>query len=362
MLARLGLLAFLLLSACAREEVSPVFFPEDNPPLLSAWGALGSDGQALRLGEGVTPYALNAPLFTDYAHKLRTVWMPDGEIRYDGEGQLAFPVGTVLTKTFYYPTGNGMVVKAEDRNPVAPGEPLVLEGHRMIETRVLVHREDGWHALSYVWDEDQTDARIKRTGAVIPLRLAEGDPFPYVVPNENQCRACHAPNATTAELRPLGPTVGQLHRPYPGMYDGQSQLIAWVEEGRLAPLPVDPVGQADPSDTGRSIADRARSYLAANCAHCHNPVGPADTSGLDLSLDASGPATGRCKPPIAAGSGTGGRRYGIEPGHPERSILTYRVASKDPGAMMPELGRSLVHEEGLALLEEWVAGLEGGCA
>lgn len=120
--------------------------------------------------------------------------------------------------------------------------------------------------------------------------------------------------------------------------------------------------QTNYKDVSASLDDRARSYLAANCAHCHNPVGPADTSGLDLSLKAEpGPALGRCKPPIAAGSGTGGHKFSIVPGDPDASILTYRMASTQPGAMMPELGRSLVHDEGVELIRDWIASLDGDC-
>jgi hypothetical protein len=49
------------------------------------------------------------------------------------------------------------------------------------------------------------------------------------------------------------------------------------------------------------------------------------------------------------------------PGAPDESILIYRVESTDPGSMMPELGRSLVHAEGVALLKDWIAGLDGAC-
>jgi hypothetical protein len=68
-----------------------------------------------------------------------------------------------------------------------------------------------------------------------------------------------------------------------------------------------------------------------------------------------------CKPPVAAGQGTGDRRFGIVPGHPEDSILIYRMESMDPGAMMPELGRAVVHAEGVGLIAEWVRSLPGDC-
>ncbi|MDX1385143.1 MAG: hypothetical protein R3190_15935, partial [Thermoanaerobaculia bacterium] len=107
-----------------------------------------------------------------------------------------------------------------------------------------------------------------------------------------------------------------------------------------------------------SLDARARAYLEINCAHCHNPEGPARTTGLDLSWSADEPVDlGVYKFPVAAGRGSGDRLFGIVPGAPEESILIYRMLSLDPGVMMPELGRRRVHEEGVALLEEWIAAM-----
>jgi uncharacterized repeat protein (TIGR03806 family) len=351
-------LVALLIASCSEVPQRPAFFAEDNPQHLSEWGALDVSGGSLTLGEGVAVYTLNTPLFTDYAQKLRTIWMLKGRAAAMPDGSLDFPIGTVITKTFYYPTDGQDVIKA------AAGEelPLDLSAHRLLETRLLVRRRDGWHPVSYVWNDEQTDASLKRTGAVIPLQMGGGgEAFAYVVPNENQCASCHAPNATTANIQPLGPTVGQLNKMVAFQEDRISQLDMLEQQGMLTLGAGERDMQVAWDDKAASLDARARSYLASNCAHCHNPQGPADTSGLDLTLTAEGAALGRCKPPIAAGSGTGGRRFDITPGSPGASILTYRVASTDPGAMMPELGRSLVHEEGLALLEAWIGEMEGGC-
>jgi hypothetical protein len=70
---------------------------------------------------------------------------------------------------------------------------------------------------------------------------------------------------------------------------------------------------------------------------------------------------GVCKSPVAAGKGSGGRMFGIAPGQPDSSILVYRMEANDPGVMMPEIGRAVPHEEGIALVKEWIAGLEGEC-
>ncbi|MEZ5491320.1 MAG: hypothetical protein R3F50_13505 [Gammaproteobacteria bacterium] len=99
-----------------------------------------------------------------------------------------------------------------------------------------------------------------------------------------------------------------------------------------------------------------------NCGHCHNPYGAADTSALLLDGYTRTPRQmGLCKPPVAAGGGAGDRLFGIVPGEPEQSILLYRMQSVEPDEMMPELGRSLVHEEGLDLIRAWIEALEGSC-
>ena len=67
-----------------------------------------ADSGVLTLNTGVVAYDLNTPLFSDYAHKLRTVWMPSGtSAKFDPDATFDFPVGTVITKTFYYPLPAG---------------------------------------------------------------------------------------------------------------------------------------------------------------------------------------------------------------------------------------------------------------
>lgn len=353
-----------LLAGCSGGRPEPVFHADENPPRLSDWGAVAVRDGRLVLGEGVLAYDLNTPLFTDYAHKLRTVWSPGAPAPYQEESAFDLPVGTVITKTFYYPEESGRVLKAASLTPMNAARGLDLSRHRLIETRVLVRRADGWHAVSYLWDEDESDAALKRTGAVVPLTMAgigESREFSYIVPDTNQCAACHAHDATAKRIEPLGPRAGQLNRPYRYAEGEGNQLARWVRAGLIAPPPAAPRRDVAWDDPAAPLDARARSYLQANCAHCHNPSGPADTSGLDLTFSADGAALGRCKPPIAAGSGTGGRRFGIVPGAPGESILNFRVASDDPAAMMPEFGRSLVHEEGRELLDAWVAAMTGTC-
>jgi hypothetical protein len=101
------------------------------------------------------------------------------------------------------------------------------------------------------------------------------------------------------------------------------------------------------------------AYLDVNCGHCHQPEGAANTSGLNLIFGTPlSTELGVFKATVSAGAGTGGHQYSIVPGNPEESILVYRMNSTNPGAMMPELGRRLVHEEGVALMKEWSAEME----
>ncbi|MBP6797132.1 MAG: hypothetical protein KA124_03450 [Luteimonas sp.] len=358
------LLALLLLS-CARErEPGPVrFHAEGQPESLADWNVLLVAGGRLRPNDGVLPYDLATPLFTDYAHKLRTVWMPAGRAaRYDADAAFDFPVGTIISKTFYYPRGaDGTVLRADDAGPDPRDGGLALDGVRLVETRLLVRREDGWIALPYVWNEAQTEARLQRGGALVPMRLRAADgtvqPLDYQVPDQNQCAGCHGVDMRTREVFPIGPKARHLNR---DLAHRRLQLARWAEVGYLDGLPDSGVPRAAAwSDPAQPLEARARAYLDINCGHCHSPRGPAKTSGMWLDAATTEPLRlGRCKLPIAAGTGTGGRAFGIVPGEPDASILTYRMVSTDPSVMMPELGRSLVHEEGVALVREWIASME----
>ncbi|MEZ5549545.1 MAG: SO2930 family diheme c-type cytochrome [Pseudomonadales bacterium] len=370
-----GLLLILLLVACDRHPPVRSFPPDAYPQLLSEWGMLIRTDSHLVLGEGVQAYDLNTPLFTDYAQKLRTVWMPPGTAAtYQADGAFDFPVGTIVSKTFFYGvrstapaevasgTATSGMVQAE--YAWSTGQDLPLHNVRLMETRLLVRQEAGWDALPYVWEG--TDARLKIAGALIRVNLEypQGavEALPYIVPTRNECAACHATDHSTGELQPIGLKARHLNRAYLG--SGENQLREWHSAGRLRELPaLEQIARnADAADAAQSIERRARAYLDINCGHCHNPAGAADTSGLLLDASTTSlRALGLCKPPIAAGQGTGGRAFSIVPGQPDGSMLVFRMLSTDPGSRMPELGRSLAHREGVALVSEWIATLPGEC-
>lgn len=339
-----------------------------------------ADGQNLALNAAVVPYDLNTPLFSDYAHKLRTVWMPPGtSARYNADGSFDFPVGTIISKTFYYPRP---VNSARDSKAVGRtydqsrdfgdsgrGERgLDLANVHLIETRILVRRDSGWEALPYVWNSAQTDALLARTGDAMPLELVADDggkqDFTYVVPNENQCAGCHVTDLKTKQIAPIGTKARHLNREYPYALGSENQLLHWAKIGYLTGLQ-DLKGapkNADWRDAAQPLDARARAYLDINCGHCHNAQGPANTTALDLTIFATADRyRGVCKPPVAAGRGTGDHFFDIVPGHPQDSILPYRLRSAEPGVMMPEQGRTTTHVEGVALIEQWIAAMTGTC-
>jgi uncharacterized repeat protein (TIGR03806 family) len=325
--------------------------------------------------KGMVTYELATPLFSDYAQKWRTVWMPPRTAaRYEAEAAFDFPVGTIITKTFYYTVPAATAKPGESREVVKMTPAtyqtgvggLDLSHVRLIETRLLVRRAEGWIALPYVWNADQTEAVLQRTGAEVPLTFIDGGArtdFVYTVPNANQCAGCHTADYRTRALGPIGLKARHLNRSFPGPGGDINQLQRLAELHYLTGLPsADVPKDAEWDDPAAPIDARARAYLDVNCAHCHSATGPARVSGLWLhSTVADMRRVGVCKPPVAAGGGGGGRPYDIVPGDPHQSILSFRMASTDPGAMMPETGRSLVHAEGVALIDQWIAQLKGEC-
>lgn len=228
-----------------------------------------------------------------------------------------------------------------------------------METRLLIHEANGWKAWTYIWNAEQTDAYLEVAGDKQPVQFI--DPkgktirFDYIIPNQNQCKGCHN---TYEVLTPIGPSARQLNGDLSYATGKENQLQHWMKAGLLSGL--DDIAQAPKAPVWNdphsgTLEARARTWLDINCAHCHKPGGPASTSGLFLQLSEKDPTRmGILKTPVAAGRGAANLQYDIVPGHPDQSILVYRMLSTDPGIMMPELSRKLTHQEGIALVQEWI--------
>jgi len=314
---------------------------------LSSWH-LFADARKQQPAERVEPYEVSSPLWSDAAWKHRFIHLPEGAvIGYSPTDRWAFPVGAILVKTFAYP------VDARDASL----------GERPVETRLLVHEPDGWVPLTYVWNGN--DAALEVAGADVPVawidEQGESRSLEYSVPNTNMCKECHGEASTPVTL---GGRTRQLNRNHDYATGSQNQIdhlaaLGWLDQ---TPAPAaeretlpDPFGDAP-------VAARARSYLDANCSHCHQAGNAASSSGvyLDWPNTDSGTAAaswGLCKTPTSAGGATCGLTYDIVPGAPEQSILICRVKSREPKVQMPPLATKLTHAAAVALLSDWISGL-----
>ena len=305
----------LLVAGPAWAEVNGAAILAQRPPKdLAEFGFFDGNAPAA----GVVPYVIAAPLFSDHADKDRFIYTPAPAT---GEGLPAFPVGAAIIKTFRY-------------------------GDHKVETRVLLHQAAGWKGYAYVWQEGA--ARLALAGADLMVETERGT-IAYHVPNANQCKACHV--GADDALTPIGPKLRNLNV--------GDQLAVLAAAGVIADVPADAPATADYRDASLPTDIRARAYLDANCGHCHAPGLPGDTSGLYLNLEETDPLRlGVMKRPVAAGKGAGHLQFDVVPGDPEASILLYRMLSLDPGAMMPEIGRSTVDAEGAELVRAWIAEME----
>lgn len=316
---------------------------EKFPKKLSEFSFF-KDTHAQIPSDGVVPYELISSLFSDYSYKQRWVYIPEGKkASFRKDEVFDFPVGSALIKTFYYPI--------DERN-------LSL-GKKLMETRLLLRKQNGWEAVSYAWNEDQDEAIIKKAGKTI---LADWIDFKgksrsvrYRVPNKNQCKECHANNDA---VMPIGPKARNLNKIYNYQDESINQLIKWMKLEYIDNIQTELNTPVDWKDDTYSLDERVRSYLDINCGHCHISTGGANSTGLYLDLTETRPThLGINKKPVATGRGSGGYEFSISPGKAEESILLHRMISTDPGVMMPESGRSLTHREAIEMIRDWIAAM-----
>ena len=315
--------------------------PTDPPPRLSETG-LFSDLASLTPASGLIEYALNQPFWSDGTIKRRWIGLPDGgRISFAATDAWTFPVGTIVVKHFEIALREG-----------DPGS------QRRLETRLLVHRQDGWQGFTYRWNGTGTEANLLtgRETETITVALAAGgsEDQLYEYPARTDCLGCH----TDAAGFVLGVRTRQLNREfsYPAATD--NQLRSWnnidlfsSDIGSAANYEAFP----DLEDSSVALAERARSYLDVNCAQCHQPGGPAPTS-IDLRFDTDLADMGVLDVlPSAGDLGVLDARI-VASGDRARSVLWLRMASLD-GNRMPNLGSHKVDAAAIAVIGDWIDSL-----
>lgn len=301
------------------------------PSLLSETGCF-ADLSMRRFARGVISYGVNAPLWSDGADKERGLSLPPGQrIRYSESGAWSLPVGSVLIKTF------------------------LLDG-RPLETRFLMRGSDRWRGVTYRWRPDGSDAELLTMGLTEPVGNRT-----WSYPSRTDCLTCH----TEASGQVLGIQTGQLNRVHDvygtGRTHNQIDLLARlgiVEDvpAEAAQLPRWP----EPSDQAAPLGVRARAYLTANCAHCHQPGGVA-VGTTDLRFDKKLTDTRACGVAPSQGDlGVQGVRI-LLPGDPDKSTLLLRMVTLDPAVRMPTVSSSIADTDGIALVRRWIEGLPQSC-
>ncbi len=318
---------------------------------LSEYGLFEGNGASQIPADGVYPYEVAVPLFTDYAGKGRFFYLPEGtQIGFSEDESWEFPIGAILIKTFGY--------AADLRD--------ATENIRLIETRLLIHEESGWTPHTYIWNDEQTEAYREVIGATVDTSWIDSEgaeqDLAYRVPNTNQCHRCHGEPGVAGLL---GPHTRQLNTAGSDGETIENQIDYWADLGLLDEAVVAEDLPAFPAtdDESASVEERVRAYMDSNCSHCHQDGGAAGQSGLLLNWHITDPTSlGVCRLPFAGGAGTGGRLYDVVPGEPDESVMMYRVESTDPDIKMPELPGQLLDPTALELVRLWIEGMEPtGC-
>ncbi len=328
-------------------QFSPVVFDIDEVPYqtLSEYNFFEGALAGLNPVNGVLPYEPINSLFSDYSLKKRFVWMPSGvKANYVSDHEtLNFPKGTVLIKNFYYDN-----VQPENNR-------------RIIETRLMIKKESGWVFANYVWNNAQTEANFDLLGSFTEVEWIQNGETKFVnyrIPPESECFTCHK---SAVNSIPIGPKPQNLNSNYIYEDGDKNQLQKLIEMGYLEnslPSSINTVVNWD--DPSQDLNMRMRAYVDTNCAHCHSDDRHCDYRPLRLEFKDSGEETnmGVCVTPDTA---VPGYTKIVVPNDVGLSSLHFRMNTTLEEYRMPLLGRTLIHEEAISFVEEWINSLTTVC-
>lgn len=347
----------LILTACSQDDdyqaVSPVTVDLDQVPYpkLSDYQFFNAPLKELNPVYGVLPFQPKSSLFSDYALKNRFVWMPPGVHAYfNGTGNtLLMPTGSILIKNFYYPR-------------VQPDDTM-----RHLETRLMIKKSEGWIFANYVWNEEQTEAYLDLSGSEVTIQWIDDSQqtreVHYQIPSETDCIACHRYLPSSKDF-PIGIKPQNLNFIYSYPEGSKNQLQQWIDYGYLkGALPGNENNVVNYEDPTAPLAQRARSYLDANCAHCHRTGGAAEFYILRLEYQKNHlpENIGLCMIPNHDFMPGQEGNYFINPGEKETSVLYARMNTDDFYWRMPPAGKTLIHTEGVELIGQWIDSMTETC-
>jgi uncharacterized repeat protein (TIGR03806 family) len=305
----------------------------------------------------VLPYEPASSLFTDYAHKKRFVWMPKGlKGTFNGNNKvIELPVGAALIKTFYY-------------DNVQPNNTT-----RIIETRIMIRKANGWIFAEYVWNNEQTEAFLNMNGSSTSITWKDENNViktasNYRIPSEEQCLICHkvdmvqGPNVVSVPI-PIGIKPQNLNTTYNFTTGSANQLSKWVDQGYLTnQIPANIESAVDYKDVTKPLAVRVRSYIDINCAHCHQEGSHCSYRPMRFAFSETGAANGQtnlgvCVETQDMADFPESLSKIINPNNVGRSMMYYRLNTEEESYRMPLLGRSIIHEEGVNLIRDYINSL-----
>jgi uncharacterized repeat protein (TIGR03806 family) len=314
------------------------------PARLSETGAF-ADVRTLKPIPAAVPYELIQAFWSDGASKARFVTVPEGRIGFSPTSEWTFPAGTVFVKTFVLPV--------DARDPAR---------QRRLETRLLVvDRTGGVYGVVYRWRPDLSDADLLNESVIEPIgiRTADGTQHTqnWYYPSREDCLTCH----TTRAGGVLGVKTRQMNLDvaFPEGPAG-NQLLAWNRLGLFSrEFDASQAGRyprlARSDDKSYSLADRARSYLDANCSQCHRPGGTVAyfDARFDTPLEQQLLIDGK----VLIDENIDRARV-IAANDPWRSIALARIDTNSD-IRMPPLARQTIDGAGVSLIREWIASLPG---
>lgn len=304
------------------------------PALLSQTG-LFADLTSMTANAGVIPYDINTALWSDGTEKFRWISLPNNTtIEFHADDPWTFPIGTVLIKHFE--------IDLDQLNPGAL--------HRL-ETRLMIRTNLGWEGFTYRWNAAQTDADLLSSAVVEELQINTDSGVisqSYLYPSSGDCLQCHNHSAGYS----LGVVAKQLNRDFQYGAATDNQLRAWNNIG-LFDFDIGlhtQYGAFSGLDSSVSLTERSRSYLAANCGHCHRPGGVAATP-IDLRYEASDTQIIDTNPQ-RGDLGLVNAKI-ISSGSKESSVLWERMNRRGHN-QMPPLATSVIDATAVQVIGDWI--------